>query len=92
MEAIQSKLLDSNSSGSWWSRENHASEFLYSCINEFVSKEKATKGDYQRIKLCKVHILNTERWRLEKLKITGKSLQTTDDERTTRSSIIEEKS
>jgi hypothetical protein len=70
--------------------EDHTAGFLYSCINELVLKGTLTTKEYQQIKICKTQILSIQRRRLERLKITGKSRQVAENERTTLYNLIPE--
>jgi hypothetical protein len=70
--------------------EDHTAEFLYSCISELISKDTLTTKEYQQIKFCKARLLSIQRRRLERLKITGKSRQVSENERTTLYNLIAE--
>jgi hypothetical protein len=70
--------------------EDHTAEFLYSCINELILTGVLTTKEYQQIKICKAQILSIQRRRLERLKITGKSRQVAENERTTPYNLIAE--
>jgi hypothetical protein len=71
-------------------KEDHTAEFLYSCIKELIFKGTLTTKEYQQIKICKAQILSIQRRRLEGLKITGKSSQVAENERTTLYNLIAE--
>jgi hypothetical protein len=70
--------------------EDHTAKFLYSCIKEIILKDTLTTKEYQQIKICKAQILSIQRRRLERLKITGKSHQVAENERTTLYNLIAE--
>jgi hypothetical protein len=71
-------------------KEDHTAEFLYSCINDLILKGTLTTKEYQQIKIFKAQILSIQRRRLERLKITGKSRQVAENERTTLYNLIAE--